>query len=99
MGIQLTEGVQHIHTVLNQVHCDIKPENIFIKNENQFIIGDLGSSINMKGVKGVTNNVTIKNIMGTEPYCSPEVIRGTYNECTKELDNWALGITLYQAFE
>lgn len=63
----------------------------------EYILGDLGSCVEMKGVNGVT--YTITNFAGTEPFCSPEVIKRTWRDCNKRLDNWSLGVTLYMAFE
>ena len=67
------------------VHLDIKPENIFIKND-QFKLGDFGlvSKISEHDVEE-----------GDSRYMSRELLSGDHSDLTKS-DIFSLGITLYE---
>eukprot|EP00934_Nitzschia_sp_Nitz4_P001465 Nitzschia sp. Nitz4//scaffold42_size132992//26756//29100//NITZ4_003384-RA/size132992-augustus-gene-0.101-mRNA-1//1//CDS//3329551673//1465//frame0 len=67
------------------VHLDIKPENIFVKND-QFKLGDFGlvSEISSRDVEE-----------GDSRYMSKELLAGDHEDLTKS-DIFSLGITLYE---
>lgn len=67
------------------VHCDIKPENIMVKNQETKLI-DFGCSRKLK------NGQKIGKILGTAYYVAPEVIE---EEFDNKADIWSLGIILY----
>jgi serine/threonine protein kinase len=80
------------------VHRDIKAENIFISDENELIIGDLGSS--------TVKRETEVTLIGSHYYMSPEVsyhfmqYRGGVGEprvnySPLKSDVWSLGVTFY----
>jgi serine/threonine protein kinase len=54
----------------NMAHRDIKPENIYVNEDFEFRVGDMGSSkiINMESIN--------HTIVGTENYLSPELRKG-----------------------
>ena len=96
--IEIVESLANIMQILKEkkvIHRDIKPDNIFIKyedddDEDNFIIklGDFGSSIEMD------ENDSFQ--IGTLFYSSPEILKKQqYNEKT---DLWSLGITLYYLY-
>lgn len=67
------------------VHLDIKPENIFIKN-NQFKLGDFG----------LVSKVSEHDVEeGDSRYMSMELLSGDHTDLTKS-DLFSLGITLYE---
>ena len=68
------------------VHLDIKPENIFLKN-NQFKLGDFG----------LANQATTKDEIeeGDSRYISRELLVGDHTDLTKS-DIFSLGITMYE---
>mmetsp|Transcript_51326 Transcript_51326/g.77961 ORF Transcript_51326/g.77961 Transcript_51326/m.77961 type:complete len:718 (+) Transcript_51326:343-2496(+) len=68
------------------VHLDIKPENIFIKND-QFKLGDFGL------VSKVSNHQDVEE--GDSRYMSNEMLSGEHDDLTKS-DIFSLGITLYE---
>ena len=41
IALQLLKGLRHIHS-LGVIHCDLKPENIFLDENNTVKIGDFG---------------------------------------------------------
>jgi serine/threonine protein kinase len=66
-------------------HSDVKPANIFIEDDNSFILGDFDMSIKY------TNNNIIEEC-GTDKYIAPEI--AYYKYAHKKSDVWSLGITL-----
>ena len=83
-----------------KIHGDIKPANIFIKNGNQYILGDLDSSVDFKTDEDGKTITVNKFIASTLPYSAPELLNiDGQMKCTYRLDNWSLGVTLYQAIE
>lgn len=68
------------------VHLDIKPENLFIKND-QFKLGDFGL------VSKISNHQDVEE--GDSRYMSIELLSGDHQDLTKS-DIFSLGITLYE---
>jgi wee1-like protein kinase len=71
----------------HMVHLDIKPENIFIKND-QFKLGDFGLVS-----KSSSHDDVIEE--GDSRYMSLELLTGEHTELTKS-DIFSLGATLYE---
>ena len=69
------------------IHRDIKPNNIFINENNNIIkLGDFGCSIYIKDNKS--------DPIGTIFYTAPEIIKNLkYDE---KCDLWSLGVTSYE---
>ena len=95
---QICDGLEYIHSN-NIVHRDIKPKNIFFKNNNQFKIGDFGLSRklidgNQQSLIPLEKHYT-SNI-GSIIYSAPELlVGGIYNEM---VDVYSLGIIIYEIF-
>eukprot|EP00977_Amphora_coffeiformis_P009416 scaffold2179_cov165-Amphora_coffeaeformis.AAC.20 len=68
------------------VHLDIKPENIFIKND-QFKLGDFGLASKSSSHEDVEE--------GDSRYMSLELLSGDHSDLTKS-DIFSLGATLYE---
>ena len=73
------------------MHRNIKPQNIFLKNEddlNSIKLGDFGCSIFIKD--------NTSDPIGIIFYAAPEIIQNfKYDE---KCDLWSLGVTLYQLY-
>jgi NIMA (never in mitosis gene a)-related kinase len=85
--IKITIGLAHIHK-MKILHRDLKTMNIFLKDEFQVKIGDLGVA------KILLKNSFAKTLIGTPYYLSPEICEEKpYND---KSDVWALGCILYE---
>ena len=82
---QITAGVQAIHRH-NLIHQDIKPENIFISNQGEVKLGDLGFSVSLADKE--------KQVQGTPAYLPPEVI--LESEMDFRGDLYALGLVAFE---
>ena len=99
---QLIDGLEYIHKN-NIIHRDIKPKNIFLKENNEdFIIkiGDFGLSKNFNCILPKINSIIVKenitNEIGTTTYASPEQLGS--NSYDYRTDIFSLGIILYELF-
>ena len=73
------------------MHRDIKPNNIFLKEEGEFNIIKLGDFGCATYIKDNTSDP-----IGTIIYCAPEIVNNLkYDE---KCDLWSLGITLYELY-
>jgi len=85
--IKITLGLADIHK-LKILHRDLKSLNIFLKQENDVRVGDLGVA------KVLNNTYFAKTFIGTPYYLSPELCEDKpYND---KSDVWALGCILYE---
>ena len=88
--IGLANALKTIHSK-GVMHRDIRPDNIYINDENDKIIikiGDFGSSI---FIKDNTSESIDANL-----YTAPEIVKNL--EYDEKCDLWSLGITLYEIF-
>ena len=90
IGREVAEGLALIHSN-NLVHLDLKPDNIFLDEDESPLIGDFGIS-NQALRREIQEYVTTDQ--GTMPYLAPEIWLG--KEFKLEPDIFAYGIILYE---
>lgn len=88
--MKIIDAVAYIHSH-GIAHLDLKPENIFLRQDLTPMIADFGCC-----ETPVTRKIN-PNYNGTYYYCSPEFLDGTQFD-NRPADVWALGIILYVIF-
>ncbi len=98
--LQVCAGLQAAHDV-GIVHCDVKPQNIFLVDEGtpfvQVKVLDFGIAKVGDAVRGGRREVakTEHAFVGTPDYMAPEQCNG--GEIDARADVYALGVTMYRA--
>jgi eukaryotic-like serine/threonine-protein kinase len=81
------------------VHCDIKPENLFVLNgagdEPWLKVLDFGIARAVQGLPGSAQRVVSSGAVGSPPYMSPEQVRASA-DLDARTDIWSLGCVLYE---
>lgn len=86
--LQLCEVLDYIH-IRSIVHRDIKPDNIYLLNDNTVKIGDFGIALDL-----TNKNKNDLLLAGSIHYLSPEILQ---NKIINKLsDIYSLGITFYE---
>uniref|UniRef100_A0A0R3PIX9 Aurora kinase n=1 Tax=Angiostrongylus costaricensis TaxID=334426 RepID=A0A0R3PIX9_ANGCS len=83
---QLADALSYCHAK-RVIHRDIKPENILLDRKGNVKIADFGWAV-------VSAHSRRETICGTLDYLPPEMIHGKTHDHT--VDNWAIGILLYE---
>lgn len=86
-ALDFLQALYYIHKN-NMVHCDIKPNNILISDENKAILTDFGSALYLND----DGNAKLKNVY--YKHIAPEqCLNSTIN---KKIDIYQIGTTLYR---
>ena len=92
MVAQTVDALVHTHKK-GIIHQDLKPDNVLMNNKGEVKLSDYGLSQNI-----YSNQKDLKNIRGTAPYMSPEII-SKEGVAEKASDIWALGVFSYEMVE
>ena len=76
------------------VHCDIKPENVFIGSDGGARLGDFDISKDTSTVTA-TMAPTMAGVRGTKGYIAPEVLAGGAPSCASDV--FSFGLMIYDA--
>lgn len=89
---QVASGLQYLHA-RDITHQDIKPDNILINSDGQYLIIDFGISTKTRNTLRKTSSETIEG--GTPCYMSNESFKPDASDIHAR-DIWALGASLYE---
>ena len=92
MAIQMASGIAFLHA-LQIVHCDVKPENIVVRNPatTELKVIDLGSATSE--LSGVRNS---QMYIQTRYYRAPEIVMGI--PFTSAIDVWSIGCVIAEMY-
>lgn len=95
----VSSGLEYLHS-MEIVHHDIKPDNILIDTEGNFLITDFGISKKMRSTlrRNSMRQVEEQVAGGSVSYMGPEMFT-KQPESVKATDIWALGATLFEMCE
>lgn len=92
----VASGLEFLHSK-DIIHRDIKPDNVLINQDGNFVITDFGVSSKMKSTlrRNSTRAMSGNDIAGTIGYMAPELFSRT-PDAVKATDIWALGATVFE---
>lgn len=85
---QIGESLQYAHDQ-RLIHRDIKPANLLLGKSNEVLLSDFGIALQTSN----SLNQSLKDIVGTAVYMSPEQIQGRPQPAS---DQYALGVIVYE---
>ncbi|KZV27363.1 receptor-like protein kinase 1 [Dorcoceras hygrometricum] len=92
MAIGVAQGLTYLHEECSKqiIHCDIKPQNILLDENNNARIADFGLSKLLM----MDQSRTLTDIRGTKGYVAPEWFRNT--KITAKVDVYSFGVLLLE---
>lgn len=92
----VASGLSYLHS-LGIVHHDIKPDNILIDKNNNFVITDFGISVKFRSTlrRNSARELQKQERSGSIPYMGPEMF-AQEAEAVNATDIWALGVSMYE---
>lgn len=95
----ISNGLSYLHH-RNIVHQDIKPQNILIDDDGNYLISDYGESLRIRSTlrQNTTREKRDKMSGGSIPYMAPERF-SSGNKPIMLSDIWSLGATIYEIAE
>jgi eukaryotic-like serine/threonine-protein kinase len=92
--LELCSPLDFIHRV-GIVHCDLKPANVFLRDQQHPVLMDFGLVVPARGAVDREALHPAVRRRGTLPYISPEVIDGRIPDARADL--YAFGCMLYES--
>jgi eukaryotic-like serine/threonine-protein kinase len=90
LAAELLAALRHIHAA-GVLHRDVKPQNVLIAEDGRAQLTDFG----IAQPRDATSITQAGNVLGTERYIAPEVLRG--EPPSERADLFALGMVLSEA--
>jgi serine/threonine protein kinase len=92
--LEMCAPLDFIHRV-GIVHCDVKPANVFLRDQRHPVLMDFGLVVPARGAVDREALHPAVRRRGTLPYISPEVIQGRIPDARADL--YAFGCMLYES--
>jgi len=86
--LQVARALHYMHNNF-VIHRDIKLENVYLNDCGQIKVGDFGWSVH-------THKLKNDKVVGTLHYMAPEMLTPDTELYDHKVDNWALGVLLYE---
>jgi len=86
---QVADALSYAHGQ-GLIHCDIKPENILLKKEDEVLVSDFGIAEIAHATQSMPSP---KEVVGTPAYMAPEQFRGRPHRAS---DQYALAVMVYE---
>jgi serine/threonine protein kinase len=91
----VASGLEYLHG-MGIIHHDIKPDNILMDTNGNFVITDFGISVKFRStLRRISSRQVNTGSRGSMPYMAPEMFAET-PEAVNATDIWALGVTMYE---
>lgn len=87
--VAILEGIEFLHTH-GVIHCDIKPENIFMGGAKGLFASPLIGDFDISRCTTIQTTIVASTIKGTMDYIAPEVLEGLLP--TPKVDLYGLGV-------
>lgn len=99
IAFQILTGLHYLHSTMNLIHGDMKPENVLVCQNAIVKIGDFGLSSRFASMESILSVLPLgpccasrKRRCGTLEYMAPEVARGSPPDPASDM--WAFGAIL-----
>ena len=90
----VASGLDYLHSQRPPIiHQDIKPDNILMLKNGDFVISDFGISKQLKNT--LRKSANLNSTSGAVAYMGPERFSKQY-QAVKASDVWSLGVTIYE---
>jgi tetratricopeptide (TPR) repeat protein len=86
--LEVAEALQYAHDK-KIIHRDVKPENIFLREDNEAVLGDFGIAV----LSRTSESQQTQDVKGTVSYMAPEQLQGHPSRAS---DQYSLGIVVYE---
>ncbi|MBI5685853.1 MAG: SUMF1/EgtB/PvdO family nonheme iron enzyme [Verrucomicrobia bacterium] len=91
--LHVAEGLKYAWNKSRMIHRDIKPDNVFLSQSGEVLVGDLGLAKNTGGTS--TEMTSTGMMLGSPHYISPEQATSV-KDIDFRADIYSLGCTLFQ---
>ena len=94
LGHQLLDVLTAAHAAQN-VHRDLKPDNVFLTYEGRIKVLDFGIARLRAAAHESSASTQVGSLLGTPAFMAPEQALGRWKEVDERTDIWAVGATLF----